>query len=142
MGAVAATSAIGGATRQLFSSDDSEAMLALQGLTLKRVKVGIRDGGLANVILRAAARDANQDVAAFKEMVATGVEGTIFLFLGPLADSQKIGKAIGDFVNGKKTLTVSVTSKDKGGVPLFDLPKLIDDPADILSKLGIDAVAK
>ncbi len=142
MGSITAASVIGGATRDLFSSDPLVALATSMGLTLKRVDVDIKDAGLADIILRAAAKEAKKDAAALRSGVAAMTQGTIVLFLGSAANAEKVSTAVADFINGKRALSVSVTAKDPAGVPFADLRAARDDPTKLLDEIDIDASTK
>ncbi|HVY19482.1 MAG TPA: hypothetical protein VHA70_05300 [Bauldia sp.] len=142
MGSIAAATVIGGATRDLFSEDTETALFTALGLTLKSANVDLKDAGLADIILRAAAKDAKKDVATFRQAVAAFAQGAVVLFLGPAANAQKVAIAIGDFVNGKRSLSVSLKAKDPAGVSFGDLQSAKEDPAQILDKVDLDATAK
>jgi hypothetical protein len=142
MGSIDASSAIGNATRALFSSDPLIALATSLGLTLKNVKVDIKDAGLADIILRAAAKEAKKDVAALRSGVAAMTKGTIVLFLGSAANAEEVSTAVSDFINGKRSLSVRLTSKDPAGVSFDALRAAGDDPAALLDKIDIDASAR
>jgi hypothetical protein len=142
MGSIAAASVIGGATRDLFSADTETAFVTAFGLTLKSARVDLKDAGLADIILRAAAKDAQKDVATFRQAVGALAKGSILLFLGSAANTEKVADAIADFVDGKRSLTVTAKAKDPAGIPLSELQSLQKDPAQILDKVDIDAVAR
>jgi hypothetical protein len=142
MGSVAAASVIGGATRSLFSNDLLTAIASTLTLTFKQAKVDVKDAGLADIIMRAAAADAHKDAETLRQATAAFAKGTVVLFLGPAANAQKVADAIGDFVNGKRFLSVSAKAKDEGGLPLIEFQKFRDDPAAALDKIDIDAVVK
>lgn len=142
MGSILARSIIGGATRELFSPDSEVALRTAMGLTLKRVNVDIRDAGLADIILRAAAKDAGTQVTALRRAVAAMTEGTIVLFLGSAANAEKVSTAVADFINGKRALSVSVTAKDPAGVPFDVLRAAREDPTGLLDQIDVDASTK
>lgn len=142
MGSIVASSAIGNATRDLFASDPLVALATAMGLTLKHVDIDIKDAGLADVILRAAAKEADKDVAALRSGVAAMTKGTIVLFLGSAANAEKVSTAVSDFINGQRALSVSLTSKDPAGVSFDALRAAEEDPTTLLDKIDIDASAK
>ncbi|MEJ0012480.1 MAG: hypothetical protein WDM94_07580 [Bauldia sp.] len=142
MGSIVAASVIGGATRDLFSADPTVALATSLALTLKRVKVDIKDAGLADIILRAAAEEAHKDAAALRSAVASMTQGTIILFLGSAANSEKVATAVADFIKGKQSLSVTVAAKDPAGVSFDALRAAQDDPTSLLDKVDIDAVAR
>jgi hypothetical protein len=142
MGSLAVASVIGKATRDLFSSDLDAALAAAMGLTLKRVKIDVRDAGLADLLLQSESKAAGKDVTEFRQAIAGLTQGTMLLFLGGVADANEISTAVGDFINGAKSLSVTVTAKDPAGVTFDELNALKDDPSGLADKVTIDAVAK
>jgi len=142
LGSIGVISVIGQATRDLFSNDLDLALAAATGLTLKRVKIDMRDAGLANIILSTAAKEARKGVKEFRAAFAGVTQATMLLFLGGAADVNKVTKAVGDFINGARTLSVSVTARDPAGVSFNELEALKDDPTGLADKVTIDAIAK
>lgn len=142
LGSVAAATVIGQATRDLFSNDLQTAAMTAMSLTLKQVSVEASDEGLADIILREAAKRQKRNVTDFRHGVASLTQGTILLFLGDLSNASEISKAVADFINGAKSLSIKVTSKAPDGVPFADLAQAQDDPAALAAKVNIEAVAK
>lgn len=143
MGAVAVSSVIGNAGRGLFSSDLSEALGSLLGLTLKRVDVRVKDGGLGDVLLASAAKEAHKEVADFRKAIADMVQGTALVFLGGVANAGEISKALGDFLNGAgKQLSITATANAADGLTFDEMNAAQDDPASLAGKVTIDAFAR
>ena len=142
MAAIAVTSVIGQAGEALFSSNTMEALGTAMGLTLKRVKVDIDDAGLVDILLQSAAADSGKDIAEFRRSLSGMAQGTLLMFLGGAANANEVTTAVGDFLNGKKSLSVTVTAKDPAGVTFDELSALQEDPTGIVEKVTIDATAR
>lgn len=142
LGTIAAASVIGNATADLFDLDNAKAMAAGLAVTLKRASVDIKDAGLAAIVLREAAKEAGQAEEPFRKAMAALTQGTILLFLGGAANATEVSDAVAKFLNGAKSLSITVTAKDPAGVSFDDLTALKDDPSALLSKVTIDAVAR
>lgn len=142
MGAIAVTSVIGQATEALFSVNTMEALGAAMGLTLKRVKVDIDDAGLADLLLQSAAAESGKDIAEFRRSLSGLVQGTLLMFLGGAANATDVTSAVGEFLNGKKSLSVTVTAKATAGVTFDELNALKEDPTGIVEKVDIEAAAR
>lgn len=142
MGSIAVASVIGQASEALFSADTTEALMASLGLTLKKVNIDINDAGLADLLLQAAAANSGKDVAEFRRSISGLTQGTLLMFLGGAANATDIVAAVGEFLNGKKSLSVTVTSKDPSGVTFDELNALKEDPTGLTEKVDIEASAR
>ncbi|HVZ13174.1 MAG TPA: hypothetical protein VG894_01830 [Bauldia sp.] len=142
LGSLAVAAILGNATRSLFSTDTGQQIDASEGLTLKSVAIDMRDLGLANIVYGQMAARAGQDVKAFRQGLAALAQGTALVFLGGAANSTEVTQAIGDFINGAKTLAIRMTSKDPAGVTFDDFIASQNDPTAALSKVNIEAHAK
>lgn len=142
MGSIAVASVIGQASEALFSADTTEALMASLGLTLKKVNIDINDAGLADLLLQSAAAESGKDIAEFRRSISGLTQGTLLMFLGGAANATDIVAAVGEFLNGKKSLSVTVTAKDPAGVTFDELNALKEDPTGLTEKVDIEASAK
>ncbi len=142
LASLAVAAVLGNATRALFATDTGAAVGAGEALTLKSVNIDLHDFGLADRIYGTMAKRAGQDAKGFREGLAALAQGTALIFLGGAANSTDVTQAIGDFINGAKTLAIRMTSKDPAGVTFGDFIASQDDPTAALSKVNIDAHAK
>jgi len=141
-GSLAVAAVLGNATRDLFATDTDVAANAGMAVTLKRVSVDMHDSGLADLIYGVMAKRAGQDPKTFRAALAALTQGTLLVFIGGAANAQDVTKAVADFINGAKSLSVVVTSKDPAGVSLQDFEATQDDPSTAVAKVNIDAHAE
>jgi len=142
LASLAVAAVLGNATRALFATDTSAAIDAGQALTLKNVAIDMHDFGLADRVYGEMAKRAGQDVKAFRQGLAALAQGTALVFLGGAADSTEVTQAVGDFINGARTLAIRMTSKDPAGLSFDDFIAGQDDPTAALSKVNIEAHAE
>jgi len=142
LASLAVAAVLGNATRALFATDTSAAIDAGQALTLKNVAIDMHDFGLADRVYGEMAKRAGQDVKAFRQGLAALAQGTALVFLGGAADSTEVTQAVGDFINGARTLAIRMTSKDPAGLSFDDFIAGQHDPTAALSKVNIEAHAK
>ena len=141
-GSLAVAAVLGNATRDLFATDPDVAGNAGMAVTLKRVSVDIHDSGLADLIYAQMAKRAGQDPKTFRAALAALTQGTLLVFIGGAANAEDVTKAVADFINGAKSLSVLVTSKDPAGVSLQDFEATQDDPSTAVAKVNIEAHAE
>jgi hypothetical protein len=142
LGSIDATAEIGGATDDLFSSDSAAALAAAMNLTLKRVDLKAHDTGLGDLLAKASAHGAGQGVADIRRAAAGMVQGALLIFLGGAADANEVSDAIGKFVNGAQSLSISAMANDFAGISFSALQALSDNPSDIGNQITIDATAR
>jgi hypothetical protein len=142
MGSLLTTAVIGKATQDLFSPDTDAAVAASFGLTLKQVFVDVEDAGLADLVLQRAAKEQGKTVADLRTAVSGFVQGGILVLLGGTDGAKKLSDAVGAFINGAKSLTVTVAAKSPDGLGMEELQQLQANPTSLDSALTIDATAK
>lgn len=131
------------ATAALFDLDYDAGMAAAMGVALSHLRVDVTDAGLSDLILATVAADQGSDPAAMRPIFAGLAEGTVVGFLAGAAEAQKVGAAINSFVSGKaKQLTIDMTAKAEPGLGFFDFMAAEEDPASLIGKVNIQAVAK
>lgn len=137
------TGTLTNATEALFGLNENAAMTAAMALAINHLRVDVTDAGLSDIILATVAKEQGTDAAAMRPIFAGLAEGTVVGFLAGAAEAQKVGAAINSFVSGKaKQLTIDMTAKADPGLGLFDFIAAEDDPASLIGKVNIEAVAK
>jgi hypothetical protein len=131
---------LGNATDTLYSSDNDQALAAGMALTLKALTVDVVDAGMMELVLKQAADGA--DLAAARTKLSGTAQGVILMLLGGTPDAQKLAQAVGKFINGGKSISVTATAKDAAGLSLGDFEAVQANPTVLGSKVGIDATAK
>lgn len=127
LGSAAVALHLGSATAALFDLDPDVQMQAGLSVTIKDFSLDLTDSGLGDVLLPLAGQQQGLTPEQFREQMAAGVEGLAVQTLGRSDSARALGAAIGDFVAGtKKSLSIRVTAKDVGGVPLAALMNTIE----------------
>ena len=142
LGSIVASGVIGQATDDLFSKDTAALTAAIANLTLKQVFIHIADHGLGDLLAKAAAGTSGKGVAEMRRSSSALVQATLLFFLGGAANGAEVGAAVGKFINGAKSLSISALSSDPAGVNIGVLQSLTNNPADIGNQITIDAVAR
>ncbi|WP_160172844.1 hypothetical protein [Devosia sp. LC5] len=137
------TGTLTNATEALFGLDENAAMMAAMDLAINHLRADVTDAGLSDLILATVAAEQGTDPAAMRPIFAGLAEGTVIGFLAGAAEAQKVGAAINSFVSGNaKQLTIDMTAKADPGLGLFDFMAAESDPASLIGKVNIEAVAK
>lgn len=137
------TGTLTNATEALFGLNENAAMAAAMGLAINHLRVDVTDAGLSDLILTTVAAEQGSDAATMRPIFAGLAEGTVVGLLAGAADAQKVGAAINSFVSGKaKQLTLDMTAKEEPGLGMFDFMAAESDPASLIGKVNIQAVAK
>lgn len=137
------TGTLTNASETLFSLNENAAMSAAMGLAISHLRVDVTDAGLSDLILATVAAEQGSDAATMRPIFAGLAEGTVVGLLAGVADAQKVGAAINSFVSGKaKQLTLDMTAKEAPGLGMFDFMAAESDPASLIGKVNIEAVAK
>ncbi len=137
------TGTLTNATEALFGLNENAALAAAMGLAINHLRVDVTDAGLSDLVLTAAAAEQGSDAATMRPIFAGLAEGTVVGLLAGAADAQKVGAAINSFVSGKaKQLTLDMTAKEEPGLGMFDFMAAENDPASLIGKVNIQAVAK
>lgn len=141
MGSMVLSGTLGNATAALFSEDIATAMAASQALTLKQVEIDIVDEGLTPMIIALAAREEDQEPAAFRAVLSGIAQGFPLAVLGPTEDAMNLGTALRSFIDGQPNLHITATASDPAGISLADLKALEQDPSKLADKVTIVAEA-
>ena len=131
---------IGNATDALYSGDKDQALAASMALTLKSLTVDMVDAGMMDLFLKQAAEGA--DLATARTKISGTAQGVILMLLGGTADAQKLSQAVGKFINGGKSISVTATAKDAAGLSMADFAAAQTNPTALGAKVSIDATAK
>ena len=142
LGRIEASGVVGQVDDALFSMGEDALAEGLLDPTIKRVNIHIVDDGLGDLLAKAAAGGSGKGVAEIRRSSAALVQATLLFFLGGAASSADVGAAVGKFVNGARSLSVSALANDPAGVALHVLESLTDNPADIGNQITIDAAAR
>ena len=142
LGSIDASSVIGQAGADLFSGDTLTALSAALGLTVKKVNVEARDTGLGDLLAAAAAKGSDKGVADMRRSASAMVQATLVLFLGGAANGADVGGAVGKFINGGKSLSITALANDPAGVSLAAIQALQQDPTAVGTAVTIDAEAR
>jgi hypothetical protein len=136
------TGTIGNATPALFSSNETEAMQAGMGLTVKDLKIDLEDRGFYGMVLAISASQGGQPMQATRTALSGMVQGMTLAILGSDETSLKAVGELGKFLSGANSkVSITLTAKDGAGLSLADLSALEKDPTVLAGKVDVTAVA-
>ena len=133
---------LGNATADLFADNPDMAMIASLGLTLKDVHITLEDKGIAPIVIAAGAAEAGQPEGTFKTLIAGQMQGMLLAILGSSESSMAAATAIGDFIQGKKQIDLTLTAVDPAGVSLAELSAASENPTVLAGKFTIAGEAQ
>lgn len=134
---------INNATKELFSGDETETMMAAMTMAVKKLDLTVIDAGLSDIILSVVAAEQGADPETLRPVFAGLAQGTVVGMMAGAADAAKLGEAINSFVSGKaKTLEIGLEAKTDPGLGMMDFMEAEEDPTTLLGKVNISAAAK
>jgi hypothetical protein len=115
---------------------------AALGLTVKQASMHIRDDGLGDLLAAAQATGSGKSVAEVRRSTAALVQATLLFFLGGAANGADVSAAVGKFLGGGQSLSITAIANDAAGVSVAAMQALKDDPAAIGAAITLDAEAR
>jgi hypothetical protein len=141
MGATKLRATLGGVTRDVFSTDNAMALVALLGATIKNADLTIENGGLVEKLLAQEAKKQRKSVDALRTEFGTAAAVAIPVMLGNSGQAKAIGQAVARFVAKPGKLSIAAKTKDPAGLGIADVAT-IGEPGAILEKLEVTATAE
>jgi hypothetical protein len=141
MGSASLRGAIGGVTKDVFSTDNAVALVALLGATLKSAELKIENGGLVEKLLAQEAAKQKKSADDLRKEFGMIAAVAIPAMLGNSGQAKAIGQAVARFVAKPGKLAIAARTKDPAGLGMADLA-LIGEPGAILDKLEVTATAE
>lgn len=139
---IAVTGTVGNATPALFGDDETAAMQAGLGLTVKDLTVDIEDRGFYGMMLAISSAEGGQPMQATRTAISGMVQGMTLAILGSDETSLKAVGELGKFLSGANSkVSITLTAKDGAGLSLADLSALEKDPTVLAGKVTVTAVA-
>jgi len=139
---IAVTGTVGNATPALFSDNETEAMQAGLGLTVKDLKIDLEDRGFYGVVLGISSAQGGQPMQATRTALSGMVQGMTLAILGSDQSSLAAVGELGKFLSGANSkVSITLTAKDGAGLSLADLSALEKDPTVLAGKVTVTAVA-
>lgn len=136
------TGTIGNATPDLFGSDESAALAASMGLTVKELTVDIEDRGFYGMVLAISAAEGGQPMQSTRTALSGMVQGMTLAILGSDETSLAAVGQLGKFLSGEHSkVSITLTAKDGVGLGLADLAALETDPTVLAGKVNVTAIA-
>jgi hypothetical protein len=117
-------------------------MAAATGLTIKNLKLDLENDGLADRLFTLSAAQQGKDLTAYRTAISGFAQGSILGVLGGTDQAKKLAEAVGSFISGAKSLSISITAKDEAGIGLPDLTSVQEDPTVLSEKITVDGSAK
>ena len=142
MGSLSLKGAFGNVPRELFAGSTAQMQVAALGVTLSEASLRLENGGLIDKLIEQTAKEQGTTSDALRAQMGSQAALGIPQLLGGSDKAKAFANAVASFIANPKTLTISVKSKDAGGLGLTDLmggngP----DPVAIFEKLDVTASA-
>jgi hypothetical protein len=141
MGATNLRATLGGVTRDVFSTDNAMALVALMGATIKNADLVVENGGLFEKLLAQEAKKQKKSVDDLRREFGVAAAVGVPAMLGGSGQAKAIGQAVARFVAKPGKLSLSAKTKDPAGLGLADLAA-VGQPGAILDKLEVTATAE
>ncbi len=141
LGHVGLSATLGNASKDLFSPDETKVQAAAMALTLKTVSLSLEDRGIAGIIFSASAREAGQPEPAFRAMLSGMSQGMLMAALGNSDSAMSAAQAVGQFMQGKPKLDLTITAKDPAGMPVAAFAAASENPTILAGQLTVEAEA-
>lgn len=141
LGHVGLSATLGNASKDLFSPDEAKVQAAAMALTLKTVSLSLEDRGIAGIIFSAGAREAGQPEPAFRAMLSGMSQGMLMAALGNSDSAMSAAQAVGQFMQGKPKLDMTITAKDPAGMPVAAFAAASENPTILAGQLTVEAEA-
>ena len=139
---VAISGKIGNATPDLFSENDSMALVAAQGLNVQQVTLDLEDRGFYDLMLQMTAAESGQPLAASRTALAGMAQGMTLAVLGSDPGALAAVGEMGKFLSGQNSkLTLTITAKEGAGISLAEFAELETNPAALAGRVVITATA-
>ncbi len=138
MGTVQLSGRFDQVTNGLFSSDQPQLEAALVRVLLHHVEIKIENTGLFDRLITATAKRDGVSEADVRKKFTDAAKSLVPTLLNHGKGSDQLAAALAKFIAEPKTLRLSVTAPD--GISALDA-FLIKDPAELLDRLDIEAVA-
>lgn len=139
LGSLTLSASLGNAQEELFAVDENIAMAASLGMTVKQLTIRATDDGVGALVYPlAASQEGVTDIEAYRTQLAGLAEGLAIQLLGSTEASRQLGAALGDFVTGRKgAMTITITAKAPGGVPLALFMAAQNDPTILAGQVDV-----
>lgn len=141
LGHVSLSATLGNASKDLFSPNEETVQAAAMALTLRTVSLSLEDRGIAGIIFSAGAREAGQPEPAFRAMLSGMSQGMLMAALGNSDSAMSAAQAVGQFMQGKPKLDLTITAKDPAGMPVTTFAAASENPTILAGQLNIEAEA-
>lgn len=144
LGSLTIGASLGNAQEELFALDENVAMAASLGMTVKQLTIRATDDGVGALVYPlAAAQEGQTDPEAYRQQIAAMAEGLAIQLLGSNDAARQLGAALSDFVTGNKgALTITITAKAPGGVPLALFMAAQNDPSILAGQVDVVGTAE
>jgi hypothetical protein len=142
LGSVSLGGTLGNAIDALFTGDKDTTLAAAMGLTVKTLTLEVVDAGLANLIMQRVGEPKGMDLKTTQVTTSGMAQAIVLATMGGTPGAKTLADALGTFIAGGKSISVTATAKDPAGLSLPDFEAAEASPAALADKLTIDAVAK
>ncbi len=141
MGRASLRAGFGGVTKDVFSPDNTMALVALLGATIRTADLRIENGGIIEKLLAQEAAKQKKPADELRQEFGMAAALAIPVMLGNSGQAKALGQAIARFVAKPGKLSIAAKTKDPAGLGVADLAS-IGEPGVILDKLEVTATAE
>jgi hypothetical protein len=142
VGSLSLSGLMGGFTQEFFSFDTTKTLMAVSELTAREVNFKIRDEGLMAKGIKLYAEQSEMTEDQVRGMLTIMATEALQQFAAAQPKLQGAVDALTRFVAKPGTFTLTVRSKAKNGMSLFDLAAASENPMLVLDKVDVEATAQ
>lgn len=142
LGGLSLKGTIANAGPELFSADPDVATAAATGLTVTELTIQVENAGLAPLLIAMGAAEESMPPEAFHKALVGLARALPLSTLGGTPDAMQLSDALGEFLEGAPTLTLTLTAIDPAGIGLADLMAAQDNPMLLKDKVTIAAATE
>jgi hypothetical protein len=142
VGCLSLSGLMGGFTQEFFSFDTTKTLMAVSELTAREVNFKIRDEGLMAKGIKLYAEQSEMTEDQVRGMLTIMATEALQQFAAAQPKLQGAVDALTRFVAKPGTFTLTVRSKAKNGMSLFDLAAASENPMLVLDKVDVEATAQ
>lgn len=141
IGSLKITGTIANAGPELFADNPDTATAAAMLLTVTDLKIDLVNQGIAPMIVAGAAMEQHLAPEQFYVQAAGMARALPLAMLGGTPEAVKLSTALGEFMDGRPQLTLTLKSVDPKGLGLIDLMAAQANPETLKGKFTIEATA-
>lgn len=142
LGSVNLSGTMGNVDDTVFTGDQDTSLAAAMAMTVKTLKLDVTDGGMGDIVLKQAGSQNGMDLATARASMGAMAQAVVLAGLGATPEGKTLSDAVGKFIGGAKSISVTATAKDPAGLSAADLAAAQTDPTTLSGKVTVDASAQ